>query len=360
MSTNLGVSTHHPLPLRFAGCPDGTRIAFMDTGEGSPLVFASNTFGDVHNYRMSWPHVKDITDGLVGLGWRVVRYDVRGMGSSDRSVGDFSLDARVADLVAVVSRLGLTRFPLIGLDHGAATAIAYAARQPERVSDLILLSPWRLGTARHSLPASRLLARTEAPQSSQEWDVLAKVVGALVTDFEDDDVSRRVTEIMRSATSPANYTAYVAAAGAFDLTEAITRIATRTLVIHEPTFPFGSYDLCRDVATRLPNAAFMVIDDRSIAGDQSRRYLTAIDAFLRADAPRPPNEQRLPATSSTLTPRETAVLRLIASGHSNKEIASRLVLSERTVARHVTNLYEKIQARGRADATAYAIRRGLA
>jgi DNA-binding NarL/FixJ family response regulator len=54
------------------------------------------------------------------------------------------------------------------------------------------------------------------------------------------------------------------------------------------------------------------------------------------------------------------VLRLIASGKSNGETAAELVLSVRTVERHITNIYAKINARGRADATAYALSHGLA
>jgi DNA-binding NarL/FixJ family response regulator len=60
-----------------------------------------------------------------------------------------------------------------------------------------------------------------------------------------------------------------------------------------------------------------------------------------------------------LTARELEVLRLVASGRSNREIADELVLSVRTVERHITNLYAKIGARGKADATAYAFQHGL-
>jgi predicted ATPase len=67
-----------------------------------------------------------------------------------------------------------------------------------------------------------------------------------------------------------------------------------------------------------------------------------------------------PAYPDGLTQREVEVLRLIAGGRSNHGIAEELVLSERTVERHITNLYGKIDARGRADATAYALRHGLA
>lgn len=60
-----------------------------------------------------------------------------------------------------------------------------------------------------------------------------------------------------------------------------------------------------------------------------------------------------------LTPRELELLQLVAAGKSNLAIAQDLVLSERTVARHITNIYNKIGARSRANATAYAFRHGL-
>ena len=78
---------------------------------------------------------------LVGLarGRQFIRYDERGCGLSAHDVDDFSLDAFVQDLEAVVDDLGLERFPLLGVSQGGAMAITYAARHPERVSHLILL-----------------------------------------------------------------------------------------------------------------------------------------------------------------------------------------------------------------------------
>jgi len=67
-----------------------------------------------------------------------------------------------------------------------------------------------------------------------------------------------------------------------------------------------------------------------------------------------------PPRSGVLTAREEEVLRLVARGKTNKEIAAELVLSLATVERHITNIYAKIGARGRADATAYAYTHGLA
>jgi len=79
----------------------------------------------------------------------------------------------------------------------------------------------------------------------------------------------------------------------------------------------------------------------------------ALDARLAAMAP---SQASYP---SSLTAREVDVLRLIAAGSSNREIAATLSISTRTVNRHVENLYQKIGAHGRADATAYAFRHHL-
>ena len=60
-----------------------------------------------------------------------------------------------------------------------------------------------------------------------------------------------------------------------------------------------------------------------------------------------------------LTQREVEVLRLVANGRSNRQIADELFISQRTIERHIANIYRKIDAHNRADATAYAIRHGL-
>ena len=73
---------------------------------------------------------------------RLVRYDGRGTGLSQREVSDYSLDAWVLDLEAVVDRLGLERFALYGPSGSGPVAIAYAARHPERVQHLILWAAW--------------------------------------------------------------------------------------------------------------------------------------------------------------------------------------------------------------------------
>ena len=83
--------------------------------------------------------------------------------------------------------------------------------------------------------------------------------------------------------------------------------------------------------------------------------LPAIERFLSASAPPP----AIVEPSVSLTARETEVLSLLASGRSGKEIAVELSVSLSTVQRHIANVYGKIGARGRVEAAAYAIERGL-
>lgn len=72
-----------------------------------------------------------------------------------------------------------------------------------------------------------------------------------------------------------------------------------------------------------------------------------------------PQRQPVPDYPDGLTQREVEVLRLVAQGKSNSQISQELVVAEGTTRRHVANIYEKIGAANRAEATLYALREGL-
>jgi pimeloyl-ACP methyl ester carboxylesterase/DNA-binding CsgD family transcriptional regulator len=349
-----------PALTRYATTSDGVNIAYVRVGDGDPVVFSSNFGGDVHNHRAAGSEQKGLTDRLAALGWAVVRHDTRGMGASDRDVSDWRLEARVRDLEAVVAALGISRFALAGIDQGAPAAIAYAAKYPAAVSHLVLICPWAHGESRYALPALRV-AMSSAANAGSAWEILTNVIGNVVTQFADPERAQRIAASIRESMSAEGLNAYFAASRTMDVRDMLPRIAAPTLVIHEPSFPFGSYELCQEVASGIPNAHLIVVQDGSVTGKSYDETVPAIHGFLLrggdADAHRAPP----PAgeTEAALTPREREVLRLIAAGCANKAIASALAMSERTVARHITNLYAKIGTRSKAAATAYAIRHGL-
>jgi pimeloyl-ACP methyl ester carboxylesterase len=75
----------------------------------------------------------------------VLRYDERGCGLSDRDAEDVSLDARVADLNAVIDAAGFERVALLGISQGGPVAVAFAVRHPERVSHLVVFATFARG-----------------------------------------------------------------------------------------------------------------------------------------------------------------------------------------------------------------------
>jgi DNA-binding NarL/FixJ family response regulator len=86
-------------------------------------------------------------------------------------------------------------------------------------------------------------------------------------------------------------------------------------------------------------------------------YPDAVTALIRDYLERA-REGELPP-EDPLTPRESEIVKLIAEGHSSREIADLLVISDKTVERHRANVLEKLGMRDRVDLTRYAIRRGL-
>jgi DNA-binding NarL/FixJ family response regulator len=292
--------------------------------------------------------MKEVTDRLVTRGWRVIRYDVRGMGYSDRHVADVGLAGRILDLEAIVGQLGFDHFAVGGLDIGAATAIAYAASNQAEVSNLLLLSPWSSGRKYLQIPALRAAYAAE-DVSNHDPRLFANMLGSVATGFQDTELVRLRTDWHVNGALPEDLAAFNAANEQIDVTDLLPRLSVPTLVIHEPAFPFGSFELCQDVAAAIRSAELLIVGDQSVTGRVHDETVAGIDRFLRGATTNesPPNG---------LTPRELQILRQVAAGSTNKEIASKFGLAVSTVERHLVNLYTKIGARGRADAVAFALR----
>jgi len=347
-------------PLRYATTTDGVRIAYLSLGDGPPVVFASNIFGDASGYCGGLPS-NEAFDRIVALGWRVILHDPRGMGGSDRNVDDHSLAARVRDVSAVIDALGLEHFAMGGFDIGAATAVAYAVEHPHAVSRLMLATPWASGARYLALPALRAAYSAEA-SGENERKLFANIVMAVASGFADPEMVRIGAELLLSRVSAATLKAYNEANARIDITDLLPRVSMPTLVTHAPTFPFGSFALCQEVAAGIPNCEFVILGSKSLRDHDEGVAVT--DRFLRAGTATGGAKSSVDTSPSLvgvygLTSREIQVLRRVAAGASNKEIAGQFELAVSTVERHLVNIYNKIGARGRADAIAFALRSGL-
>jgi pimeloyl-ACP methyl ester carboxylesterase/DNA-binding CsgD family transcriptional regulator len=328
-------------------------------GDGVPFVHMPPA--PISNIQLEWqnPACRMYYQGLAAH-LRLVRYDCRGAGLSDRDVTDYSLDAHTRDLSAVADRLGLDRFALLGFGHSGAAAISFAARHPERVSQLVLWCSYPRAADYSRAP------RVEAARSliDQNWEMWTRTEAYRLTEWQGGEASRWFTEYVRESVTQTGVRAAVAAMRETDVTALLPKVRAPTLVLHRSGLSAITVETATELASQIPNARLMLLDGSWIVpflGDDVEAIVAAIVSYL-GETPPSPAVPAVPADArpSVLTPRETDVLRLIAAGRTSSEISRELSLSVRTVGRHITNIYNKIGARTRADATAYAIRHRLA
>ena len=352
--------------IQYATAEDGVRIAFWTLGDGPPLVYM---VGGPWNHIELW-EAEECRDWYKRLSksHTLVRYDLRGTGHSERGVSDYSIEAQMRDLRAVTDALGLQTFDLLAAADSGPVAIAYAAANPERLSHLILWCSWPRG------PGITGSERIRAWQSliDKDWELMTDTCAHLCFGWSGGDIGRRSAQHLRESVTHDDARRALRTTGSFDVTALLPEVRTPTLVIHRRGIPWLPVRVADILTAGIKGAQLTLLEGEWMApylGD-SDAAATAIDDFLGVAGERDSRDsERLQAAagaaagttapSEGLTKREVEVLRLVASGNTNNEIANGLVLSVRTVERHIGNIYAKIGARGRADATAYALTRNL-
>ena len=268
--------------IQYARTEDGVSIAYAVFGEGSPLVYVSPIAG-VHLYSQ-FSRSRISTNQFTSAGFRVVRYDGRGTGSSGRTARDFSLEARVRDLEAVVDGLDLRRFALAGHLEGGFTVIAYAARHPERVSHLALRDPHastadfeQFNPARHALRALR-------PVAEENWALVTLALAHLGFGIIDTETGREYAAAVQSSMSPAVWVQMAEADDDIDVTELLGAVKAPTLIIYDTSLARNRSDdlhsASTQVAAAIPGARLQTTDD----------FAAAVAEFLReGDSAIPPS-----------------------------------------------------------------------
>jgi len=258
--------------IQYAKTADGVSIAFWTLGEGTPVVQMPNL--PFSHIQMEWQN-----PGFVRYYERLaekrklVRYDARGTGLSDRNVPDYSVDAHMLDLQAVVERLSIQRFALAGVFTGCSIAIAYAARHPEAVSHLLLWCPWAGQEAR----SQALWALREG-----DWELYLQAIAHASVGWSAGEEANRWAAHLRECTTPEAARAIYNALAEFDVTAVLSQVRSPTLILQRRELAIPGMEVAKSLASGIPGARLALLKGDSVLpwmGDEEAAR-AAVDEFL--------------------------------------------------------------------------------
>lgn len=220
--------------IRYCTTTDGVRLAYASIGSGPTLVKASNWL----------THLDFEWDSPIWRHWwadlsahhRVIRYDERGNGLSQRNVPDVSFDTWVRDLETVVDAARLDRFALLGISRGGSIAVAYAVKHPERVSHLVLYGAFAAGLRHTGTPEDLEARRALVSLMRLGWGVNNPAFCRLFTRrFVPDakpEHEKWFDELQRISTSAANAAHLMEVDDEIDVRPLLPLVTVPTLVVH--------------------------------------------------------------------------------------------------------------------------------
>lgn len=284
------VEEHGPEPprqaIRYCRSADGTGIALAEVGEGpTTLVKCANWISNLeHDFRSPvWRHMFR----ALSTDRRLIRYDQRGNGLSDRRVEDLSFERQLEDLEAVMDAAQCERVPLLGISQGGPIAVEYAARHPERVSHLILYGAYAKGW-KYDVEERRQAAEALVVMTRMGWGMSNPAFRQLFTTLfvpEADQATQEwFNEVQRLSSSGDTAARVLEAVGAFDVRERMAQVRCPTLVMHLDKDHVVAFDNGKELAAGIPGARFVPIEGQNhlpLETDAAfRRVVDEIDRFL--------------------------------------------------------------------------------
>jgi pimeloyl-ACP methyl ester carboxylesterase len=326
---------------------DGRRLAYAAYGEGPPIVFGPRWVSHLEEEWRDRRQRAFYTE--LAASHTVVRYDRVGCGISSRELEPRpTVEAEVRQLQAVIEATGEAAV-VFASSCCCLTASRLALARPELISRIVYFGGC---ASRDDIPEATKRSLIEFIRTN--WLLGAQMLAGLFDPHASGDEIAEYTRVQRAAASAAAAAIFLELDLDADARSVLPQLSIPTLVLHrrgDRTVPIGRG---RELASLLPNARFV-----PLAGDSHLPHLGDRRELMRALAGFLYGDHAAPADDSPLSNRETEVLRLVATGMSNREIASTLVLSEHTVHRHVANILRKLSQPSRAAAATQAARAGL-
>ncbi|GAB4335250.1 MAG: hypothetical protein Kow0010_22680 [Dehalococcoidia bacterium] len=338
-ASGIIVGTMDAPPVQFTRTSDGVSIAYMVwPGRGIPFLRIRNlgampmaldaTMEDVRRFAGDRPMV-----------W----FDWRGTGQSARQVSA-SMDDLLLDIDAVMSVIDSEVVDVLAPGMACLIACTYAVSRGARWRSLVLTDP---NLQVEGSPQGVIVR----PGWEADYEgFLVSMARSFLSPMSNQE-TERVAESWAETVPLEAWRAFRSLERSIDLTGTLGAIDMPVLILK--VFPRSRAD---SVAALIPDS--ILLARRS--GIYGRHLRELWDEYIGSKFADPPPATAARASSNGLSPRELDVLRLLAAGKSNKHIAEALVLSEATIATHVRHILQKTDSANRVEATAYAVRNGLA
>ena len=248
--------------MRTCAAKDGTKIAYALSGDGFPLVKAPNWITNLETDRSNPSYRHWIAE--CSRSNRFIRSDMRGFGMSELEPAEFTFDSMVGDMGSVADDLGLETFDVIGVAHGAAIALAYAARNPERVRKLVLVNGFASGWRVRADPEELSWRKSLMEMNQREWSFRRSLLGEMFLSLYFPGADQELID-WHNAHFPEfgpvpRLEAMIELAADIDVRGELGKIRAETLVCHSRKDGNAPLHTGKAVADAIAGSRFVVLD----------------------------------------------------------------------------------------------------
>ena len=272
--------------ITFCQTEDGINLAVACAGQGKPLVSIPTW---LTHLEYDWQNTtRAPLWHFLAQRFQLIRYDGRGFGLSDRDVTDFSFTAFERDLEAIVDALGLRSYALLGISQGAATAIAHAARHPQRVSKMVLHGGFALGRNKQASAEEFEWAKALIAFMRRGWgdedSALLRMFSSVFFPGASAEQIKWYARHLRMSTSAENAIKNRNACDDIDVVDLLPKVSAPTLVLHCRHDNAVPFDRGRRIAASISNAKFVILESENHVPLPSepawQEFISEIGAFL--------------------------------------------------------------------------------
>ncbi|MBA3543296.1 MAG: adenylate/guanylate cyclase domain-containing protein [Chthoniobacterales bacterium] len=271
-------------------------IAYQITGEGAfDVVWAPGTMSHLD---LDWEiPQRALFFERFSKFCRLIRFDKRGTGLSDRPVHMATLEERTDDIRAVMDDVGIQSANIFGVSEGGSMACLFAATYPERVESLLIWGAQARWIATEDHPWGQTKEENEEMLAmvQDDWPSIPYIIGpgAGMGPDSPPEAVEAVARYMRAAASPSAVYAYEVMNSEIDTRPILPAIQARTLVMNRTGDLCARVEAARDMASRIPGAKFIeyqgnshsaMLDDMDVVLSDIHEFITGerpIDSFDR-------------------------------------------------------------------------------